>query len=423
MGKTPVIGLLGGGQLGRMLCEAGGPLGYEIAVLDEEGCPAKQINANERHVSGSFTDAAKVRELAARCDVLTVEIEHVNTEVLEEIATKGVRTASGELRKVPVHPSWRTLRLVQDKLEQKEHFKARDVRIAEQMALSGGERLVDSLTEASEKLGFPFMVKARKGSYDGRGNFKVRGPEDFGPAVEALGKLPLYAEKWVPFVMELAVMVIRTEDDEGNCTGIYSYPTVETTHVDDVCKMVFMPPRNVDASVCAKAQKLAEEAIKSLWGRGVFAVEMFLLQDGTVAVNEVAPRPHNSGHYTIEAVPYMSQYKAQLRAVLDTIPNTMKLTPRASQSIMLNILGGAAADSHAKLVKLTETEYMENTDTYLHLYGKASKPGRKIGHITFTTPSSNVDLEKTIAPFVDEVDAIRQRRLAVSSEQMRPVAR
>ncbi|POR33070.1 Phosphoribosylaminoimidazole carboxylase [Tolypocladium paradoxum] len=422
MGKTPVIGLLGGGQLGRMLCEAGGPLGYDIAILDEDGCPAKQINVNDKHVTGSFKDAAKVKELAARCDVLTVEIEHVNTEVLEEIATKGVRTASGELRRVPVHPSWRTLRLVQDKFEQKEHFKAQGIPIASQMALSGGEALADSLREAYEKLAFPFMVKARKGSYDGRGNFKVRGPEDFEPAIEALGKLPLYAEKWVPFVMELAVMVVRTEDGEGNCTGIFPYPAVETVHEDDVCKTVFMPPRKVDAAVRAKAQKVAEQVVKSLWGRGVFAVEMFLLRDGSITVNEVAPRPHNSGHLHIEAVPYMSQYKAQLHAILDIMPKSMKLIPRASQAIMLNILGGAAADSHDKLVKLTETQYIEGTDAYLHLYGKVSKPGRKIGHITFTTPSPDVDLEKTIAPFVNEVDLMRQRRLSSSAEQLRPVA-
>lgn len=284
MAKSPVIGLLGGGQLGRMLCEAAGPLGYEILILDDETCPAKQINANSRHVAGSFKDAAKVKELAARCDVLTVEIEHINTEVLEEIATKGVTTASGELRKIPVHPSWRTLRLVQDKFEQKEHFGAGGIPIAPQISLERGDALLDSLSSASETLGFPFMVKAKKGSYDGRGNFKVSGSQDFEPAVKALGSLPLYAEKWVPFVMELAVMVVRTEDDDGNFKAVYSYPTVETVHEDNVCKTVFMPPRKVDATVCAEARKVAENVIKSLWGRGVFAVEMFLLGDGKQSI-------------------------------------------------------------------------------------------------------------------------------------------
>ncbi|KJZ77861.1 hypothetical protein HIM_02498 [Hirsutella minnesotensis 3608] len=374
----------------------------------------------------SFKDAAAVRELAARCDVLTVEIEHVNTDVLEDVAERGV-VVDGRTKKVPVHPSWRTLRLVQDKYAQKEHFRAAGIPVAPQMALGGssddGSLLVAALKDASERLEFPFMVKARKGSYDGRGNFKVRGPDDFGPAVDALGAaLPLYAEKWVPFAMELAVMVLRTEDDSGACSGVYSYPVVETVHQDDVCHTVLMPPRAVDAAVCARAQRVAEDVVRSLWGRGVFAVEMFLLQDGTIMVNEVAPRPHNSGHYTIEAVPYMSQYKAQLMAVLDMVPKTLRLTPRCAQAAMLNILGGAAADSHDRLVRLAETEYVEGVDTYLHLYGKAAKPGRKIGHITFTAPSPEVELLATIAPFVNEVDAMRRQRLDASAQQMRPMA-
>lgn len=138
-------------------------------------------------------------------------------------------------------------------------------------------------------------------------------------------------------------------------------------------------------------------------------------------VNEVAPRPHNSGHYTMEAVPYMSQYKAQLHAIMDLMPK-MKLEPRVSKAIMLNILGGDAPEAHDPLVHLSRTRYIEGTDIYLHLYGKASKPGRKIGHITFTSASSDVDLEEAITPFVDQVDEMRRRRLAMSSSQLRPSA-
>ena len=293
MTKPPVIGLLGGGQLGRMLCEAAGPLGYEVIVLDAADCPTRQINAHPRHVTGSFKDAERVRELARRCDVLTVEIEHVNTDVLEEVATRGVTDPeTGDVRRVPVHPSWRTLRLVQDKFAQKEHFGARGVPIAQQVAL-GDDDVKGALRGAARELGFPFMVKARKGSYDGRGNFKVRGAEDLDAAAEALAGLPLYAEKFVPFVMELAVMVVRTEDDEGNLEGVYSYPVVETVHEDDVCKTVFMPPRRVDEAACAEARRVAEEVVKSLWGRGVFAVEMFLLEDGEFR-SPISPTPFSS---------------------------------------------------------------------------------------------------------------------------------
>ncbi|PFH63074.1 hypothetical protein XA68_18211 [Ophiocordyceps unilateralis] len=419
MASQPVIGLLGGGQLGRMLCEAAGPLGYQVLVLDEADCPARMAAGGRGHVAGSYKDATRVRELAARCDVLTVEIEHVDVDVLEDIATNGVPDAQGRLRRVPVHPSWRTLRLVQDKFGQKQHFQAKGIPVATQLALEAGDGLRASLEEAARSLGFPLVVKARKGSYDGRGNFKVAGPQDIEPAVRALGRSVLYAEKWIPFVAELAVMVIRTEDGDGDCTGVYAYPTVETVHEDDVCKTVLMPPRNVDATVCLAAQRLAEDVVRSLYGRGVFAVELFLLRDGSLMVNEVAPRPHNSGHYTIEAVPYMSQYKAQLYAILDLVPPSLRLTPRVAQAAMVNILGGAVADSHDELVRLAETHYAEDRDVYLHLYGKTAKPGRKIGHITITTPSP-VDLQQAIAPYVDAVDAIRQKRLASVPAQLRP---
>lgn len=148
----------------------------------------------------------------------------------------------------------------------------------------------------------------------------------------------------------------------------------------------------------------------------------YSLSPDTIMVNEVAPRPHNSGHLTREAVPYMHQFKAQLYSILDILPKSLKLTPRPSQAIMLNILGGAAEDSHDRLVELTKTEYIEGMDVYLSLYGKASKPGRKIGHITFTTPSPDVDLEQTITPFVNEVDLMREQRFSSSAASLRPVA-
>ncbi|KAK0734395.1 phosphoribosylaminoimidazole carboxylase [Lasiosphaeria miniovina] len=424
---NPVIGLLGGGQLGRMLCEAANPLGIDIAILDGKDAPAKQAHSTGRHVAGSFKDPAKIRELAARSDYLSVEIEHVETDVLEDIEKNGVdiRLANGSTvtHRPPIHPSWRTIRLIQDKYLQKEHFaaSASKIPIAAQLAVESGDAGLASLQHAAKEFGFPFMLKARKGSYDGRGNFKVDSDADFAPALAALGKLPLYAEKWAPFVKELAVMVIRTEDDEGHLRNCVAYPAVETVHEDSVCTKVFMPPRDVAEKVCEDARALACNVISTLWGRGVFAVEMFVLEDGSLVVNEVAPRPHNSGHYTIEAVPYMSQYKAQIYAVLDLpIPET--LTPRVPSSIMLNILGGAAPDSHHRLARLARSVYSDSMDVYLHLYGKESKPGRKIGHITLTGLSSIEELEKEARPFIKLVDTIRKERLDAVSEQLRPQA-
>ena len=281
MGKTPVIGLLGGGQLGRMLQETAGPLGIEIVVLDEANCPTKQISNNAKHVTGSFNDPEKIRELAVRCDVLTVEIEHINTEVLEEIAIKGVKVGPDKVKKVQVHPSWETLRLIQDKFLQKEHFSKAGIPIAPQTAINPEPSIPDSLLKISRSFGFPFMLKARKGSYDGRGNFKVNGVDDFEEVTQSLGKLQLYAEKWMAFEKELAVMVVRTEDDEGRLKDVHTYPAVETIHEDSICTKVFYPPRHVAEETCQKARDTAAKVIRTLKGRGVFAVEMFLTKDGT----------------------------------------------------------------------------------------------------------------------------------------------
>lgn len=280
MGSKPVIGILGGGQLGRMSQEQAALLGIELVTLDALDCPVRQINQNKKHVEGSFQDPEKVRELARRCDVLTVEIEHVNTEVLEEVATVGVDVGGGKMKKVPVHPSWETLRLIQDKYLQKEHFGKEGMPIAPQIKVESGAAMVESLKNAGKTFGFPFMLKARKGSYDGRGNFKVDGPQDFDEAIEAMGKLSLYAEKFQPFQKELAVMVVRTEDDNGKLRNVHAFPTVETIHEDSICTKVFYPPRQIPADVCESARKVASDVIRTLKGRGVFAVEMFVLEGG-----------------------------------------------------------------------------------------------------------------------------------------------
>lgn len=422
--ENTVIGLLGGGQLGRMLCEAANPLGIDIAILDEENAPAKQAHNTNRHVAGSFKDAARIKELAAVSDYLSVEIEHVDTEVLEEIEKNGVEVQTEEgtvIHRPPIHPSWRTIRLIQDKYLQKEHFSSsgKGIPIAEQVAIGSGDATLDSLKKAGKKFGFPFMLKARKGSYDGRGNFKINSEADFSEAIKALGTLPLYAEKWAPFVKELSVMVIRTEEDDGTLKGCVAYPAVETIHEESICTKVFMPPRGVSEEIAEAARKLATEVIKTVWGRGVFAVEMFVLEDGSLMVNEVAPRPHNSGHHTIEAVPYMSQFKAQLYAVLD-LPVPDKLTPRVKSAIMLNILGGAKPESHHELSKLARGTYGDDFDVYLHLYGKASKPGRKIGHITITGSCSIKELEAKSKKLIDMVDQIRLDRIQAALETLRP---
>ncbi|KOS17605.1 phosphoribosylaminoimidazole carboxylase [Escovopsis weberi] len=423
MARDPVIGLLGGGQLGLMLCEAAAPLDVPVAVLDAKDSPAKKVNSDKRHVVGSFKDPARIRELAAHADILTVETEHINTEILEEIATQGVvaRAADGttSTKKVAVHPSWKTLRLIQNKYEQKDYFGKQGIPIAPQVAIETGSGMLASMKRVSEEFGFPWMLKSRKDSYDGRGNLKIASEEDLGQAVSEFGKLACYAEKWVPFELELSVIVIRTEDEQGRTKQLVPYPAVETVHEDNICSRVYLPPRKVGAEIRQKAQEVACSVVGKLWGKGVFAVEMFVTKAGDVVVNEVAPRPHNSGHLTIEAVPYMSQYKAQLTAVLDgPLPDVLE--PHVESSIMINILGGAGPDSHMRLVEKARSMFGSKIGVYLHLYGKEAKPSRKIGHITLTGLVPVEALERFAQPLVDLAEEIRQERHQTSSAALRP---
>lgn len=379
MADTRKVGVLGGGQLGRMLIEAANRLNIQVNVLDVAGSPAKQISAHKSHIEGSFKDASAVKALAEACDVVTVEIEHVDTHMLEEVAGQ-----------VAVEPSWKTLSTIKDKYAQKEYLKEHGVDVAESVDLEG--KGANGLKAVGERFGYPYMLKSKTEAYDGRGNFVVRSEGDIEAAIEALGNRPLYAERWAEFRMELAVMVVKTKD------GVLTFPTVETVHEDSICKLTYAPPRNVSRKTTERAQELARKAISAFEGKGVFGVEMFLLKDDSLLINEIAPRPHNSGHYTIEACP-ISQYDAHLRAILD-IPIHQSSLRLREPAIMLNILGGKAPDSHIQVAK----KAYESPNASIHLYGKGdARPGRKMGHITLTAPTL-AQAEKEIQPLVDFVD-------------------
>ncbi|RDW85183.1 phosphoribosylaminoimidazole carboxylase [Coleophoma cylindrospora] len=397
------VGLLGGGQLGQMLCEAANPLGVKVVILDAENSPAKQVNAKASHITGSFTDPEKIRELARQCDILTVEIEHVDTHVLEEIAEEGVeiQSADGKItrKKVQVQPNWKTLRTIQDKFLQKEHLTKHGVETAVSQAVESDK---SGLERVGKELGFPFMLKARKDAYDGRGNFPVMSAQDIPDALEALKGRGLYAEKWASFKMELAVMVVKTSDNT------LAYPAVETIHQDSICKLVYCPPRGISTQLQEKAQDLARKAVGSMWGNGVFGVELFVMEDETIILNEIAPRPHNSGHYTIEACPTMSQYKSQLLSILDIMPSFPgnKIPSLSPATVMLNILGGASKTSHNALVQSA----VATPNAALHMYGKESKPARKIGHITLVAQTM-AEAEKAMNPMIALADEMRMERL------------
>ncbi|KAJ2607184.1 phosphoribosylaminoimidazole carboxylase ade2 [Coemansia sp. RSA 1365] len=363
-----VIGILGGGQLGRMLIEAANRMNIQVRVLDPtEKSPAKQISNFTEHVNEPFTSSTAIRALAKECDVLTVEIEHVNCDELEAIEESGA---------VKVRPSARTIRLIQDKYLQKEYLAERGLSLPEYIKCD----TLEDAHNAGRVFGYPFVLKCRLGAYDGRGNYVVKDESDVDVGFKFLGGNMLYAEKFVPFIKELAVMVARRPGGQ-----VVSYPVVETVQRDNICELVYAPAQ-IDGQVREAAMKVAMDTVSCLpdGSTGIFGVEMFLHKDGrTVLVNEIAPRTHNSGHYTIEACS-TSQFENHLRAVLDLpLGDTSLKVPAAA---MINVLGGANGFSSVLDLCLASLNVPGAT---IHLYGKAeAKVGRKMGHITVVADSA-----------------------------------
>lgn len=360
-----VVGVLGGGQLGRMLAASASLLNVDVIILDSgESAPAKQIlsprNPSLAHIDGSFSDPAKIRELARRADVLTVEIEHVDVRVLEEIESE---------QGIAIHPSPSTIKVIQDKFVQKSHLRDQGCPVSEFIPV---DSTVESIQQCARTLGLPFILKSRTLAYDGRGNYVVREVGDAVEALKALGNRPLYAEKWVPFTREIAIMVVRTTQGE-----VLSYPVVETVHKNNICHLVFAPLRSSDPSVAENSQRIAESAVKTFQGAGIFGIEMFLMEDGSIYINEIAPRPHNSGHYAIEACE-TSQFENHLRAVLSLpLGSTALKVPSAA---MLNIIG---ASSSMDEIRTFASTALTVPGCAVHLYGKSDcRKGRKMGHVT-----------------------------------------
>lgn len=254
-----------------MLAASASLLNIQVVILDVgERSPAKQVftplSQALSHIDGSFANPEKIMELAAKVDVLTVEIEHVDVATLEELQRKARPTS------LLIHPDPSTIGIIQDKYRQKQYLAERGCPVSEFLAV---ESTLDSVRTAVQKLGLPTMLKSRTLAYDGRGNYAVRELRDVEQALSALRDRPLYAEKWVPFVKEIAVMVVRTTDGD-----VQSYPAVETVHKDNICHLVFAPLRWQDATLGYRARTIAEAAVKSFQGAGVFGVEMFLTETG-----------------------------------------------------------------------------------------------------------------------------------------------
>ena len=359
------VGILGGGQLARMTVAAAIGLGIDVAIFERDAAsPAGRLT--DAATVGPWEDAALRARFAAGCDVITLESEFVDPALLAGIAATGT----------PVRPGAAILALVGDKLRQKETFAAADLPLPPFRAVASQ----DAALRAAKEWGWPIVLKARRLSYDGYGNATVRGPEGLAAAWERLGTpgRALYAEAWVPFRRELAVMVARSVGG-----AIVTYPVVETVQAAEaqICRLV-RAPAPVAASVAAQATAIARRAVETVEGVGVVGVELFEREDGTILLNEIAPRPHNSGHYTIEGC-VTSQFENHLRAILDLPLGVTDLV--APAAVMVNILGERDAPVEATPRGLPEA--LAVPGAHVHLYGKRrSRPGRKMGHVTALGP-------------------------------------
>lgn len=352
--EKPVrIGIIGGGQLGKMIAQEAYRMGFSVLVLDpSDDCPASRLA--DEHIVADFNDEQSIIRLAERCDILTYEIELANAKVLAKLEERGYK----------VSPSSYTLRMIQDKLTQREVLRKNNLPVPRFIEVNSKESLLTALDE----LGYPAVLKARRGSYDGRGNFTIKDKSDIDEALELISSRPSFLEEFVNFEKEVSIMVARSVSNE-----VTTFPLVENIHRDHILYLTIAPAR-VDEKIREEAAFIAERCMTVLRGAGIFGIEMFVAD--RIFINEIAPRPHNSGHYSIEACD-ISQFEMHIRAILDLpLPKPKLLTPAA----MINILGDTSYERYS-IEGIDQALSIPNVR--IHIYGKKeSKRGRKLGHIT-----------------------------------------
>ncbi len=339
------VGIIGGGQLGRMMALAGYPLGVATQVLEPAAdCPAGQVTGV---LPRDYHDPDALAQLARESDVITYEFENVPVEPLRAVASS-----------VAVYPPVEALAIAQDRLLEKKLFVELGMAVPRFAP-------VDSLTDlraAIGEIGLPAVLKTRRLGYDGKGQAVIRDADGLEQAWRQVGARPCLLEQWVPFEHEAAIVAARARDGSIAC-----YPLVETRHEDGILVQATAPSSNVTDDLQRDAETLAGRLLERLDYGGVIALELFVTSAGLLA-NEFAPRVHNSGHWTIEGAT-TSQFENHLRAVLG-LP--LGVPSAIGHSVMLNLIG-----SHPPIEQLAALP-----GSAIHLYGKIPRPGRKIGHIT-----------------------------------------
>ncbi len=359
------IGVLGGGQLGRMLHQSAINLNINLQMMDADpNAPCASLIQD--FTVGDLEDYDAVYAFGKQCDIVTIEIEKVNTDALKKLESEGVK----------VYPQPDVISMIQDKRVQKTFYKENGIPTADFILTESREdlnKLVDRL---------PAVHKIGKGGYDGRGVQVLRSAEDIVKGFEA----PALLESFVPFKKELAVIVARTPSGE-----ITTFPPVEMVfHPEHNLVEYLLSPALLSPEIEQKAQQIATNIIEKLKMTGILAVEMFLTKENEILVNEIAPRPHNSGHQSIEGN-FTSQYDQMLRAILDLPLGNCETK---ISSAMVNVLGEDGFTGDARYEGMEEV--LKIKGVHVHLYGKkVTKPFRKMGHVTITDPSL-ISLRKKI---------------------------
>jgi 5-(carboxyamino)imidazole ribonucleotide synthase len=370
--SAPHLAVIGGGQLARMMAPPAVALGIRLRLL-AEGPDVSAAQVVVDHVVGDHTDIDDLREAVADAPVVTFDHEHVPPQHLQTLDDEGHAC----------HPGPDALLFAQDKGEMRVRLSVLGVPcpLFEVLDLEAGGT-VDDLVDAMYEFGYPAVLKTTRGGYDGKGVWVVRSEDDLtGPWAAVVDGRELIAEELVDFRRELSALVARSPSGE-----VVTYPVVESRQVDGVCSEVVAPAPDLASTLDAEARGIAERVATELGVTGVLAVELFETADGRVLVNELAMRPHNTGHWSIDGAA-TSQFENHLRAVLD-----LPLGPtdaRQPWSVMVNVLGGSVID----LVAARTTALTAEPGVHVHLYGKDVKPGRKVGHVTAT----GADLDDVLA--------------------------
>jgi len=349
------IGILGGGQLARMIIEECNKYAFEFHVLsNEKNSPAGQITKFE--TEGDWNDEKTLIEFAKNCDIITLENEFIDHKKLKAIEDTGKK----------VFPCSENIKLIQDKFIQKKTLQANDIPVAEFTEVKD----LSDVKKFAEEFGYPLILKSRTMGYDGKGNFTVNSEDDISKGINELKERgELMCERFVNFEKEIATQVVRNTSGE-----IKVYPVVETIQKDHICELVISSGQ-FEGQIESKVNDIAKKIVTELNYTGVMGIEMFL-NGNEILINELAPRVHNSGHYTIEGT-YTSQFENHIRAVMDLpLGNTNR---SSANSIMINLLGKREGESRLKRAGVV----LANENTYLHMYGKKqTRHGRKMGHIT-----------------------------------------